>query len=389
MAIDFEFKILTAGSAAEQFTELLAQSFLADANVERQELEALGYGQGRVVYRDRDLAGGLVLIPMAQWFGGKAVPMTGVASVAISPHYRGQGAAQQLMRSCLQELHHRRVALSTLYPAAQGLYRRVGYGHGGSYCCWQVASKSIQSAKPGLPVQPLNLTVQSLKPLYERQAQAHSGCLQRAPLLWQRLLRPQNHSLYCYGFGPPDALEGYVLFNQSRSPGGSTLEIRDWVLLTAAAAQSFWGFMGAHRSQIDTITWRGGAVDRLGDSLPEQTATIIKSMIWMTRIVHLEEALLHRGYPPINAELHLRVQDPLLSSNQGLFCLTVQNGQPSFELGGRGELELTIDALASLYTGIWSARQLHQMGLLQASEPALATANVLFRDSAPWLSDFF
>src|SRR6185295_16930186 len=75
---------------------------------------------------------GLVLIPMGQWFGGKRVPMTGIAAVAVEPFARGKGAAKRLLVSMLQELQGKGVALSTLYPATQVLYRAVGYEQAGS-----------------------------------------------------------------------------------------------------------------------------------------------------------------------------------------------------------------------------------------------------------------
>lgn len=388
MPEEFELRIL-GSEAVEGYAELLAQSFLADRDSEQADLARVGYEHGRLLYRGEDLAGGLILIPMAQWFGGRAVNMTGIASVAIAPHHRGRGAALALMEKCLQELHSQQVALSTLYPAAQALYYKAGYGQAGLRCRWQVATTAIQVHRLSLPVHRLPMNPQGLMPVYDQQARINPGCLQRSPVIWQRILTSEKSPLYGYGFGPENALEGYIVFTQTRSPQGTVLQIRDWAVTSEAAAQSLWGFLNGHRSQIDTVVWHGGGVDWLGRSLPEQTSTQVSSMAWMTRIIHVEQALLQRGYPSVDAELHLNIQDGLLAGNNGLFVLTVSQGQPSIQRGGHGDVELSIDHLATLYTGLWTAQQLHQMGALRASPSALAMASLLFNGAVPWMPDFF
>ncbi|PSN20661.1 GNAT family N-acetyltransferase [filamentous cyanobacterium CCP5] len=389
MAGEFELRALSA-ETVEPFAQLVAQSFLVNQENEQADLARMGYDNGRLLYRGSDIVGGVVLIPMGQWFGGRAVEMTGIASVAIAPHQRGQGAALTLMERCLQELHEQQVALSSLFPAVQALYGRVGYGQAGLRCGWQIRPADIQTAKPSLPVQVLEPNSQVLAPLYGRQARVNSGCLQRADLLWHRLLTPSNDPLYCYGFGEANALSGYVVYTQSRSSRGESLKIRDWVVLSAPAAQSLLGFLYGHRSMIDTVTWWSGPVDRLGRSLPEpKAATLTVCKGWMSRIVHLERALLQRGYPTIDAELHLRVQDELLPANSGLWTLQVDQGRPEIKPGGRGDLGLSIQSLASLYTGLWSAEQLYQMNALEGSPTAIATANCLFSGPTAWMGDFF
>ena len=88
-------------------------------------------------------AGGLILIPMAQYYGGHAVPMTGIGAVAVSPEFRGRGAATKLMRAAVREMHDEGMALSTLYPATEPLYRRAGYEQAGVQFAVRIALTSI------------------------------------------------------------------------------------------------------------------------------------------------------------------------------------------------------------------------------------------------------
>ncbi|MBI3925782.1 MAG: GNAT family N-acetyltransferase [Armatimonadetes bacterium] len=69
---------------------------------------------------------------MAQWFGGRAVPMTGIAGVAVAPEARARAVGRALIRETLQELHKEGVALSALYPSTLPFYRASGYELAGS-----------------------------------------------------------------------------------------------------------------------------------------------------------------------------------------------------------------------------------------------------------------
>src|SRR5688500_12334263 len=77
--------------------------------------EQAGPGNFRVV-RDGagTILGNLVLIPMGQFFGGRSVPMTGVAGVGVATEARGRGVATVLMREAMREIRDSGVPISTL-----------------------------------------------------------------------------------------------------------------------------------------------------------------------------------------------------------------------------------------------------------------------------------
>jgi predicted acetyltransferase len=81
--------------------------------------------------KDQTLLGGLMRIPMAQWFGGRQVSMTGLAGVAVAATGRGQRIGQRLMRESLSEMHAEGTAVSALYGSTTSFYRRCGYERAG------------------------------------------------------------------------------------------------------------------------------------------------------------------------------------------------------------------------------------------------------------------
>lgn len=391
MSHSFEYQRLSGEQDADALIAVLAQCFIGVPDRERGYFHELGSDQFRLIRQADRVLGGLALIPMGQWWGGQSVPMTGIASVGIAPEYRGVGAAIALMQAAVQELHESGVALSVLYPATQRLYRKVGYEQGGSLYDWEISTASIQLQERRLPVLPVAAEPERFRKLYLQQAQQTNGFVDRHAMLWSSVLRVDPPDpLYAYLIGPESQPEGYVVFTQQRTPEGAVLKIRDWVTLTPAAGLSFWSFLSDHRSQIDLIRWRGGAIYPLTLLLPEQTAKIRSTMHWLLRIINLKSALEQRGYPEgITADLHLEVHDPLLPPNRGRFILSVARGQASLTTGGNGDLKLDIRTLAPLYAGAFTPNQLQLTGSLQSTTEALAIASQIFSGPHPWMPDFF
>lgn len=376
----------------QQIGYILEQCFIMSPGDSEHYAKMVGLENLRAIYRDQQIAGGLVIYPMGQWWGGQRVPMGGLAAVGIAPEYRGDGAAIALVKNALQEMYTQEVPISVLYPATQRLYRKAGYEQAGSYCTWEISTASIQIREQPLSVQPINPKhVEILYSLHQQQAKLTHGYLDRHPVLWQGLMQTEEQeTLYSYLIGDKDQPQGYIIFAQDRNKDGSVLRVRDWVMLSHEAIVTFWAFIANHRSQIDKMRWKSSIVDSLTLLLPEQTAKLDHCDRWMLRIVDVCKALAARGYPSkVEAELHLEIYDSLLTANQDKFILSVANGRGEVSRGGRGELQLDVQALSSLYSSLFSPHQLQLAGKLNATAAALATATQIFAGVSPWMMDFF
>ncbi len=362
----------------KQLGDILIQCFNAPG--EPVFLNRIGIENTRIVRAEGQIAGGLGLLFLGQWYKGANIPMVGVSGVGIAPEYRGKGTAIALMRSVLQELYLKEIPISVLFSAAQPLYRKAGYEQAGTLCNWEVPTDSIQSREHTLEVRSIDLDSDLFAKLYDQQACLNQGFLDRNAVIWQ-MIRHSETPMYAYQFEN----EGYIIFQQQQD----RLIIRDWVLLTAAAVRQFWTFLANHLSQIDYIEWKSAPVDALSLCLPDQTAKLKWLKAWMLRIVHFEKALQLRNYPNICAELHLGIQDSILPNNQGQFILTVENGHGTVSSGGRGDLQLEIRSLSPLYTGLFTAEQLARSSLLTGTPEAIQTATQIFASPLPWMPDFF
>jgi predicted acetyltransferase len=377
---------------AQQIVKLDAQCFNSTLDRGQVYFDRIGVENFRVVRQNAKVAGSLALLPMGQWWGGKRVPMTGIASVGVAPEHRGSGVAITLMQNMLRELHEQGVALSALYPATQRLYRKAGYEQAGTYNSWSIRTREIQMQDRSLPIHPIEpIDAKTFSTLQQTHAQRTNGNLDRLSILWQEILeKSASEQLYAYLIGSVEQPEGYVIFQQHHADHESILRIRDWAILSAAAGRTLWTFLAGHRSTIGMVRWRGGFLDPLTLLLPEQSPEIKDSDRWLMRIVDVRSALEKRGYPiGVEAELHLEIQDALLPANNGKFILAVSQGQGEVTQGGRGEVKLTIRGLVPLYSGLFTPNQLQWMGFLEAPEAALHVATQIFAGTSPYLPDFF
>ncbi|MEH1983975.1 MAG: GNAT family N-acetyltransferase [Nostoc sp.] len=392
MTAQFEYSTLADSQDIQHLGHIFEQCFISALGGEEAYINLIGVENFRIIRESEQLIGGLATLDMGQWWGGLRVPMTGIAVVGIAPEYRGSGAAIALMEQTLKELYARGIPLSALYPAVQGLYRKVGYEQGGSWCNWEVPTKSIQLREQPLTLQPIfPLNHQVFHQLYQQQARLTHGYLDRHPAIWERLIQPDDkETFYAYFIGTKEKPQGYILFSQHSTEDSTILRVKDWVILTVAAAQSFWSFLASHRSQIEQVRWRSSVSDSLTLLLPEQTAKLKQTMRWLLRVVDVVKALEMRGYPSgIQAELHLDIQDNLLDANNGKFILSVANGRGEVTKGGKGELQLDIRELAPLYTSLFTPYHLQIAGKLHGTETAISAATQIFAGASPWVADFF
>ncbi|MBD6616154.1 GNAT family N-acetyltransferase [Komarekiella sp. 'clone 1'] len=391
MTPQFEYSTFAHPQDIQQLASILEQCYLMSSDDSEIYINRIGTENFRFI-RVEQVIGGLAILAMGQWWGGQRVPMTGIAAVGIAPEYRGSGAAIALMQHTLKELHTQEVPISVLYPATQRLYRKAGYEQGGSLCTWEISTQSIQIREQPLPLQPIiPINHQVFHDLYQQQARLTHGYLDRNQAIWQGLIQPNNQEIiYGYLIGDKDQPQGYIIFSQHSAQDSAILQVRDWVVLSDAAAQTFWSFVANHRSQIKQVRWKSSAIDSLTLRLPEQTAKILHHDRWMLRVIDLVKALEMRGYPPgIQAELHLEVKDDLLAGNNGKFILSVANGCGEVTKGGKGELQLDIKGLAPLYTSLFTPYDLQLAGKLDATETALLAATQIFAGVSPWMINFF
>jgi predicted acetyltransferase len=349
-------------------------------------------GSLRVAGRRGKVEGGLLEVPMGQWFHGRRVGTLGVAGVAIAPEARGQGVALGLIGATLRAARQRGSALSMLYPSTYRLYRKLGYELAGCLCRFTLQLRSLPRSRRELPVACLAASAEpEVEALYREVARGRPGYLDRGTYVWNRVRTPSREPARCFGIRGSDGLIGYAYARPAvlrRLP--IELGLSDFVTKSPLAFRSLLSFLADHASTADRVTWYGGPSDVRLLSLPERGVSAAIDEYWMLRIVHVERALLERGYPALDAAIDLQIEDDVLRENTKTYALRVTAGAPELVAPGQKPCaRLSAAALAALYSGFVGPRELAFAGQLAADESALSTLTALFTGSTPACVDYF
>ncbi len=380
----------------DQFARILALVFSFPEEQARQFVGCVTHDGIRILCDGGEVAGGMCLFEIGQWFGGRCVPMAGISGVGVSPQYRGAGVAARLMRSALSEARERGMAISTLYPASIALYRKFGYERAGSTFLTEIPTRA-------LPIKTRELQVARIAEsdhdevdgLYNAWAGEHDGNISRNPATW-RLVR-ERKGKQADGFKVVDggAMLGYRYLVHDRSGAYAhqkILRITDLAWRTPAAADRLITLLADHRSMVRDVLLYTGPADPLLVNLPEIDYSQTHHLDWMLRILDVTRALEARGYPEgVEAELHLDIRDSLFDANTGRYVVSVADGRGSVRAGGDGTLAMDERTLAAMYTGHVSPAWLRSMGRLAAdTDPdQLARAATVLASPAPWMRDQF
>jgi predicted acetyltransferase len=340
------------------------------------------------------VAGGLGMIPMGQWFGGRSIPAAGINAVAIAPEHRSTGIGSRLLRHMLEEARARGFALSSLYPATQVVYRRAGYEQAGVHMRYKHPTHALPARDRSGVVRPVEESDQAaIRELYTERARRTAGNLDRTEMAWGRLQHPGDTMVCSYLVeNQQGRAEGYVIYTQREGPGerDRNLHARDLVALTPEAGRRLLSFLADHRSTVDNVEWAGAPSEPLLFHVANQEYRVVGYEQWMLRLVDVRAALEARGYPEaLSAELHLEVRDETLPWNEGRLVLALSGGRAEVRGGGEGRIKVDVRGLAPIYSGYLSPQEMRSTGLLEGPAADLAAMALVFGGPAPWMPDAF
>jgi predicted acetyltransferase len=363
--------------------------------------EILGSGRAERLlgaYRDGRLMGMLNVLAFQQWFGGRSLPMGGVASVVVAPEERGLGIAPRLLERALELIAERGETISTLGPATSWVYRKCGWEHGGLYGVASVRTSELVALPAGQSrerrANPDDAADRDgIIAAYDRAAPGRPGYLARPPWLWDERLgaAPQRH---VYVVERDARIEGYVAYTQSAAVRGYTVWVDDLTAVDADTERTLWRHLGAHAAQADRVTVAGVPLDALALMLPEQTIRPVGQQLWMTRIVDAAGAIAQRGYPAgVRAQVSFRLVDPMVAKNDGCWRIVVDDGEGRLEAldpSSEPEIELSINALATLFTGWSTSAVVVASGQARGLSPRVgADLDAIFSGRRPVMCDDF
>lgn len=333
--------------------------------------------------------------PLDQWFGGRPVPCAGIAGVATQPEARGTGVASGLMPALLRRERERGMLLSALYPATMPVYRRLGYGIGGSHLEHVIALRDLPAGPAGrVREMDPHADLAAVRTCYRQFAATQNGCVEGQRDEWwtQRVFRrssPDDGTRGAVVQGD-DGVEAYAFFRRENLESGFRVACSHLVSTTPDALLALLGYFRRFQGAGVELAWHGMPNDPVEHVLAERTLRARQTFPWMARLMDVPGALEARGYPQVSGETTLAVDDPLFEDNRGPFRIAAEDGKVVVERANAAvERPVPAWALAAMYTGRSTPEDMARIGAIELDPSATAFLARLFAGPPPWMADFF
>jgi N-acetylglutamate synthase-like GNAT family acetyltransferase len=195
------------------------------------------------------LVGKAIDLEHTYYYGGRAVPGSGVAGVAIAPEFRGGGVLGNLLGPLMAQARERGAVISALFPTTAIPYRRLGWELTGVLRWTSVPTATLAGERgpDGMTVRPAEeADVPAILECYRGWATEGTGMLGRTGVLFDRAPADllTGHNGYSVAEGP-NGVEGYASWDRDGGyDDAGVLTVPDLVATTPRALTALLAMLG-------------------------------------------------------------------------------------------------------------------------------------------------
>ncbi len=356
------------------------------------------------------VVGKAVDLELQSWYGGRRVPTSGIAGVALAAEYRGAGALRPLLGHLLGAARERGAVISTLYPSAPGFYRSMGSEVIGDYASVEVptwalarAGRSVAGDADGRGEVRVRRAVASDWPriaaCYDAWAAGSTGPLTRvgprfAGSLEELAQDVTGVSVVERADDPYAPLAGYCCWERVRGyQDEAGLRVHDLIATSAPAATALLRLLGGHEPTARTTRVRANRGRDLAWLLADDVTRVVASTPYMLAVLDVPGALAARGYgAAVRGSAELTVVDAALPGVAGRYRLSWADGHGTAErVGGAATAGTWVSArgLAVRYAGALPCARLRRLGLMGGDETYDALLDAAFGAGPVDVRDYF
>ena len=269
-----------------------------------------------------------------QFWGGRPMPMGGVAGVVVAPEARGRGVGSRLMAAIARRSLELGDLVSALYPATIPMYRALGWEVAGAQYRINLPPEALRTLG-GKDIQLRRATESDVEPFLTRLHDRYVVERANGPKLPTR--SEAREQLIDEGMMSYVGDGGHVVYEWAKED----LVVSYLSADTPEIARALWSVVGSGSSIVRSVVAYVAPDDPIQLLLPEEIAHEMYLKRWMLRLLDVQKAVAARGFSPaVAGSAAVSLQDPVLSGNSGAWQLEVS--------GGRAELAPTQASSASL-----------------------------------------
>lgn len=351
-----------------------------------------------------ETVGGCGSFPLRLTTPGGNVATCGLSMVGVMPTHRRQGVLSGMIRRVLDECRERGEPVAYLWASEERIYGRYGFGITGLSGAMNIARDRAALIVPAVD----GATIKRLAPadaaeplsrIFASVAAQTPGAFARTPDWWRLKSladplwrRNGGGELQCTVVEFDGAPAAYALYRMNFDtdhgvPTGA-VQVVEAVGTSPRASAAIWRFL-LEMDWVQSIKADYLPLDHfllLSAFEPRRLGLHLRDGAWL-RIVDVERALAQRSYGS-GAEIVVEIADAHCPHNAGRWRIAEGGAERTTKLA---DLTCAIDALASVYLGGFTWRQLIASGRVAATdETAVKKADRVFeRGSAPWCPEIF
>jgi len=299
------------------------------------------------VFADELLVGCTRIHGYRQVWGGRALPMAGMAGVVVAPEWRGRGVSRLLMTAAMERAVALGDVLSVLFPAVPAPYRRLGWEVAGAVSRTTFPAELLRNlVGPAVDVRRATLAdTEEIVELLRRESAASRAC---GPLelthddVAELLVDTDN---FCYL-----AADGFLAYAWD----GKDLLVERLTAAGPETTRALWAVVGSGASVVRRISTYLPAHDPIHWIFDGLADLDVQEDRWMLRLLDARAAVAGRGFPAgLTADVPLTLVDPWLDGCAGSFRLRVRDGSGDLTsaVGSSDAVILGPNGLAALYAG--------------------------------------
>jgi predicted acetyltransferase len=331
-----------------------------------------------------------------------------VTNVTVSATHRRRGLMSRMMEESLTEARDRGDAVSILIAAEWPIYGRFGYAPAtvaANYAFRRSRRGARCAGDPGRIRQVERDEFGAAAPaVFAAARRRRAGQVDRDADWWNRVLgregyppsegMPHNWLLHEGEAGPDGLLAWKATSDWGLIPPLASAEVWNLTAATDAAYQDLWAYLSG-LDAIDDIRLDDRPVDEPVRWLLDDARTLVMTrhvdFLWL-RLLDVPAALAARRYA-VPGDLVLDVIDEDVSRfASGRYRLTAEGDEAACApASGDADVEITQQALASIYLGGFGLSELQLSGAAQERTPgALNQLGLMFSTPhAPWNATWF
>ncbi|MEH7073324.1 GNAT family N-acetyltransferase [Neobacillus drentensis] len=385
-----------------QFNELLRYVF----QVTKKDLQTVGWEEREIalaklpVLEQADVLGWfdgeklisqIAVYPFQVNIYGKTFEMGGLTGVGTYPEYANLGLMNKLIWQALADMKERKQSISYLFPYSQPFYRKKGWEIISDKMTFEIKDYQLPKVKivSGY-VDRLNTEHPDVKTVYQLFSLRHHAAMIRNNLAWEEFWR-----------WDVDELTAAVYYDHSHQPQGyllywishDVLHVKEMVYMNEEARKGLWNFISAHFSMVTKVVGNIYTNDPLAFWLEDGDIKETISPYFMARIVDVSQFIGHFPFRAPGTEIHitLKIEDPILEWNQGVFTLRVSAIGEGVLIPSENQPDVvvSIQTLTTMFLSYKRPTYLAKIGRLVCNDPTVAILENLIERETPYFSDYF